>query len=104
MLTAQHAPTVDLPIQVGITDRLPARLLAVRVPQAVADERRRKLRTAARRNGTTPCAARLALADWTVFITNAPRALLSLDEALVLGRARWQIEVLFKLWKRHGPH
>ena len=31
-----------------------------------------------------------------------PSEKLSLDEALVLARARWQIELLFKLWKQHG--
>jgi hypothetical protein len=102
LLAAQPGSQVDLPVQVGVTARLGARLLAVRVPQEVADERRRKIRAEAKRKGTSPSAARLALADWTVFITNVPEALLSLAEALVLGRARWQIELLFKLWKSHG--
>ena len=31
-----------------------------------------------------------------------PVRLLALEEALVLARARWQIELLFKLWKQHG--
>ena len=35
-------------------------------------------------------------------MTNVPVELLSLDEALVLARVRWQIELLFKLWKQHG--
>ena len=43
-----------------------------------------------------------ALAAWTVYVTNVPVALLSLDEALVLARCRWQIELLFKLWKQEG--
>ena len=47
-------------------------------------------------------AARLALADWTILVTNVPLALLTLAEALVLLRARWQIERLFALWKQHG--
>src|SRR5438045_50142 len=82
--------------------RLPARLLAVRVPQAVADERRRVLRAEARKRGQAVSATRLALADWTILVTNAPAALLTLAEALVVLRARWQIEQLFDLWKTHG--
>jgi hypothetical protein len=93
---------VDIPVRLGAAARLPGRLLGVRVPQAVADERRRKLRAAAHREGQTPPAARLALADWTLLVTNVPAARLSVPEALVLARARWQIELLFKLWKEHG--
>ncbi len=46
--------------------------------------------------------ARLAVADWTILVTNVPRALLTLPEALVVMGCRWQIELLFKLWKSHG--
>ena len=35
-------------------------------------------------------------------MTNVPAELLSVEEALVLARARWHIELLFKLWKQHG--
>jgi hypothetical protein len=42
------------------------------------------------------------LADWTVYVTNVPAERLSREEAFVLGRARWQIELLFKLWKSGG--
>jgi hypothetical protein len=102
LLDAQPGSQVSLPIQVGVEARLSARLLAVRVPQEVADERRRKIRAEAKRKGLSPSSARLAMAGWTVFITNASEEVLSLEEALVLGRARWQIELLFKLWKSHG--
>jgi Transposase DDE domain len=103
LLTAQGAGVpVDLPIALGAQQRLPARLLAVRVPQEVADQRRRCLRATARDRGRTPSAARLAWCDCTLLVTNVPPDLLSLREALVLARARWQIELLFKLWKSHG--
>jgi hypothetical protein len=98
----QQEGRVDLPVRLGAGARLTGRLLGVRVPQAVADERRRKLHAAAQREGRTPPAARLALADWTLLVTNVPVELLSVAEALVLARARWQIELLFKLWKTHG--
>jgi IS4 transposase len=47
-------------------------------------------------------AARLRLADWTILLTNVPPELPSVEEALVLARCRWQIELLWKLWKQHG--
>ena len=39
----------------------------------------------------------LALAGWTLFATNVPSDRLTVREALMLGRARWHIELLFKL-------
>ncbi len=35
-------------------------------------------------------------------VTNVPSSLLSASEALTLMRARWQIELLWKLWKSLG--
>lgn len=93
---------LDLPVLIGAQEHLPVRLLAVPVPQEVADQRRRKLRAQAREKGQTPSQVRLAFADWTILVTNVPQDKLSLAEALVLMRVRWQIELLFKLWKSHG--
>jgi hypothetical protein len=95
------APTYDLAVLLGCQQRLPARLLAVRVPPEVANQRRRLYREA-RDHGKTPSAEILAWADWTLLVTNAPATLLTLTEALVLLRARWQIELLFRLWKQYG--
>lgn len=101
-LAAQQSETVDVPIQLGARARLKCRLLAVRVPQEVADQRRRRIYAEAKRRGRTPNTNQLALAEWTIFVTNVPQEMLNVREALVLGRARWQIELLFKLWKSHG--
>lgn len=102
LLAAQEQSYVDLPIRLGVDYLLPCRLLAVRVPQEVADQRRRRLRVEARRKGRTVSAERLALAAWTILVTNAPATRLTGAEAVVLARIRWQIELLFKLWKSHG--
>ncbi len=101
-LSQRRARTVDAAVTLGCEARLPARLLAARVPKSVAAARRRKLRAAAKREGKQPPKATLALAGWTVYVTNVPADRLTLAEAFVLGRARWQIELLFKLWKQHG--
>lgn len=102
LLTAQATTQVDIPILLGATHQLAARLLAVQVPQEVVDQRRRRLHEDARRKGRAVSATRLAWAAWTILVTNTPGALLSLREALVLARTRWHIELLFKLWKSHG--
>jgi hypothetical protein len=100
----EAAPTgqVELLVHIGAAQRLPVRLLAVQVPQEVADRRRQKLRAEARRKGETPSRVRLAFAQWTILVTNVPADKLTLAEAIVLARVRWQIELLFKLWKSHG--
>lgn len=101
-LKGQAGNAVDVPVQMGAQHRLGVRLLAVRVDKAVASERRRKLKEEARRKGQMVSKARLELADWTILVTNVPPDLLRLEEALVLARARWQVELIFKLWKQRG--
>lgn len=95
-------PTWDCAIIVGGVTQTHARLLVRRVPQEVADQRRRQITTHAQQKQRAVSDAELALAEWTVLITNVPRTMLTLTEALVLMRLRWQIELLFKVWKSHG--
>ena len=93
---------MDVSVSLGAKEKLPCRLLAVRVPEKVAETRRGKLKAEARRKGRKVSKRSLKLASWTVLCTNVPLELLQLNEAFVLMRARWQIELLFKLWKDHG--
>jgi Transposase DDE domain len=102
LLEAQPTATVEHEVMLGAEQRVPARLFAVRVPQDVADARRRRMREAAQKKGRQVSRTRLALAAWTLLVTNVPSDRLTMSEALVLGRIRWQIELLFKWWKRHG--
>jgi hypothetical protein len=101
-LAAVQGDKVDEQVEVGAKKRLPARLLAQRVPAEVAQKRRERLLKTAKKKGRKVSAERLTLCEWTVYITNAPAEKLSLLEALALGRARWQIELLFRLWKSEG--
>jgi hypothetical protein len=106
LLTEQAAcrqsEQLDLAVQLGATVRLPCRLIAVKVPSHVAQQRRRKLRQQAKRRGHNLSAQRLEQADWNILASNVPADKLSLAEATVLARSRWQIELLFKLWKSEG--
>jgi hypothetical protein len=95
------AATLDVPVQLGAA-QLPARLLAARVPEEVANRRRQQLRRKASKSGRGVSAERLALCDWDVLITNVPAEQLAPAEVWALRRVRWQVELLFKVWKGQG--
>jgi len=100
-LAAQPKGPIDLWVEVGAR-RLPCRLLALRAPPEVAGQRRRKAYVKAAKKGRQPTARHLDTCDWTVFLTSCGDDLLTWKEVVVLYRVRWQIELLFKLWKSHG--
>ncbi len=93
---------VDASVILGQEEQLPCRLIAIRVPPEVAARRRQKIREKARDHGREASQAYLDAQDWTIFITNCGPELLTWKEVVVLYRARWQIELLFKLWKSHN--
>jgi hypothetical protein len=101
-LATQRTKCVDTWVEAGITDQVPVRLVAKRVPAEVARRRRRQWRKDAQREGHTLSAERLALAAWDVFLTTVPATVLSVTDILAVVHLRWQIELLFKLWKSHG--
>jgi tRNA threonylcarbamoyladenosine modification (KEOPS) complex Pcc1 subunit len=100
-LRKQRNPRIDLPVQLGKKHRIPCRLIAIKVDEQTAAQRIRKLKEYARRKQVALSAERLALAHWTLILTNAPLNLLSLVEVCALLRLRWQIELLFRLWKTY---
>lgn len=102
LLPANIGETRELPVLVGAGERVPMRLLMVRVPDEIAEKRREDLREDARRRGQNISEQTLARASWTLLITNVPAKRLSLPDALVLLRERWQIEILYRLWKQEG--
>jgi hypothetical protein len=102
-LAGQAAGRVDQWVTVGRRHKAwRCRLIAVRVPEEVAQQRRARVVREAKNLGRTVSAERLALCGWTVLLTNAPPGLLGVAEALALRRLRWQIELLFRLWKDEG--
>jgi Transposase DDE domain len=99
-LSRQPGPFVEHAIFLGKQQAWACRLIAWRLPEEQAARRRQKLREdVLRKRGAEPSAARLALCDWTILVTNVPAALLTAQEAAILYAARWQIELLFKRWK-----
>jgi hypothetical protein len=124
-LEAQQGNEVDTHVFVGKRSRLPVRLIAVRVSaqEAQGAGNRPISRSPTRESGCQAqipgkrkpkeqrqgkpkrkkvSMARLRLADWTILLTHVPPEMLGVQEALVLMRWSFQIELLWKLWKEHG--
>lgn len=92
----------DMGAVLGQKKGVPIRLILLKVPKKVAEERQDRIREKARDNGYVPTEELLELAHWTIVITNIPRKRANCDEIIVLLRLRWQIERLFRLWKEYG--
>jgi len=90
---------LDCPVLVG-RQKLPARLVAIQLPEAVAAERRRKAKQN-RDKRCRPNATSLALLGWAIFITNVDRKVLSGRAVAQVYGLRWRIETIFKAWKSH---
>jgi Transposase DDE domain len=98
-LRTHSEPQFEQQVLIGSQERLPWRMVVVRVPQEVADTRCQKAYETARRKGRTPSERHVALMDWSLFITNVPATRLTLRQVVTVYAVRWQVELIFKLWK-----
>jgi len=92
---------VDVEVIVGAQQQLPCRLIALKVPSKVYKQRLQRLKDTARRRQKTISKEDRLLLEWDVRITNLSQEQLPLQAVLLLSKLRWQIELLFKLWKQH---
>lgn len=93
---------IDMRILLGVTHRLPCRLIAVRIPQEEASRRRQRANEKAAKHGRAPSAEYLQWQDGTIFVTNCDPERLTWKAIVVLDRVRWQIELMFQLWMSHN--
>jgi hypothetical protein len=90
---------LDTEVYLGKHHHFKVRLVVLKVPAKVGQQRIQRLQADAKRKGRKVCALAIRLAGWDIRITNAPQALLSSKAVFVLSRLRWQIELCFKLFK-----
>lgn len=98
-LLAHRQDALHLPVQVGRAG-LPAYLVAVPLPPADLAQHVAHRQAQARHKQQPLSPQHQALLGWSIYLTNLPD--LSAPQALALARLRWQIELLFKLWKSHA--
>lgn len=86
-------------VYLGQKEKLHVRLFIERVPDDVAAEKRRKLKTDKQNKRKNISKERLAFCDVNAYITNATQDILPTDLIRSIYSLRWQIEILFKTWK-----
>lgn len=91
---------LDIDICVGSQQKLPVRLVAQKLPDEIAAERRRKAKNHRDRR-SKPNKESLMLLGWEIFITNVSRKIWSQKEVCEIYGLRWRIEIVFKAWKSH---
>lgn len=78
---------------------LKTRLIASKVPQQVYEQRIKKAMKAAKSKGYTVSQQFKIKAQLNLFITNVPAQWLTAKQIHQIYRLRWQIELIFKIWK-----
>jgi hypothetical protein len=101
LLRSETRQAFELPLLIGKDMLLPCRVCCFRTPDEVANRRRQNANKAAAKKGRMPSNVSLELMGWTILLTNVPLSMLSLEHVALLYALRWQIELIFKLWKSH---
>lgn len=78
------------------------RLVAIPRSPEIIKRKRQGIRATARNHGRQPTPQSLALAAWHRILTTIPEEVATTDQIATLMRLRWQIELVFKLWKDQG--
>jgi hypothetical protein len=93
---------LDRPVKILSRRKLQVRLIAARVPEEVAEERRQRVRKEAKERGRPVSQKKLDLCAWNILVTNASKEKIGCKEACVIRRVRWQVELVFKVFKSEG--
>ena len=91
---------VDIEVLLGAKEKLKCRLVAVKLPQHVAAERRRKAKSN-RDKRLNHSKEYLESLSWSIFVTNIDKQVWGHKKILKAYRIRWHIETIFKGWKSH---
>ena len=84
--------SLDIDVLLSVKHQLPVRLIAVPVPDQVANERRRKAKNN-RCASCRPTKEHLWLLGWQIMVTNVGCTVWSPDQVVKAYAARWRIEI-----------
>lgn len=84
---------------IGSKEKIPVRLGIEIIPEDVYEKRMRKIKKLHKKKGYQTSEEYKFLARFNLFITNVTKKVLPDEVISSLYRMRWQIELIFKIWK-----
>lgn len=90
---------LDKPVFIGGTEKMPVRLSIELMPEDVYEQRIRKTVKVQQKKGYKTSEDYKFMCRFNLFITNVPEELLPIEIISTLYRIRWQIELVFKIFK-----
>ena len=95
----QEGEIKNMQIYLGEKEKYPTRLVLEKVPEQVANEKRRKLTTDKQNKRKGISKERLIFCDVNAYITNCTEEQLPNHLIRQCYSLRWQVEIMFKAWK-----
>lgn len=86
-------------VLIGTDAKIPVRLIIELMPEAVYEQRMRKIKRLHEKKGYQTSEEYKFMSRFNLFITNVPLAVLPDQVIASLYRIRWQIELIYKIWK-----
>lgn len=97
----QEGEIKNMQVYLGEKEKYPTRLVLEKVPEQLANEKRRKLTTDKQNKRKGISKERLVFCDVNAFITNCTQEDLPNHLLRQCYSLRWQVEIIFKAWKSH---
>ena len=91
--------TIEINAIIGQKKRMPARLIIHLLPEGVYNERMRRVNKQHQKKGRKASGSYKEYARFSFYITNVPFEAVSSTQLMLLYRLRWQVELVFKVWK-----
>ena len=79
--------------------KLAVRLIVERLPPQAYEQRKRNANKTAKRKGKKITEQKKKLMAYNIFITNIPEQIVPAQKIWKIYSSRWQIEIMFKVWK-----
>jgi len=94
--------SIEKKVFIGQKERLPVRMIIDLLPENEVEKRLRKLKQKESRKSCQYSNELKARRSLNVYITNIPIEILPTKKVRSLYRLRWQVELVFKVWKSIG--